>query len=183
MEYLKGNAFLGDFAQRTLKNLQVIENQNTDDAEKFEVTQLVNSLLGLIVFPRERGINLTGYVACVSTLKKYVMNHKSNLTNKELMRNLRHAISHSHIFFEKSVIKDKKGNYQIESITFVNCDYGNNGSPCGGKICDKCRLKQKSNQAPDFQLTIPISELRTCVEEFAKEIIAISISKTQKTTK
>ena len=44
-----------DFAQRTRKNLNFIEEQvhSNPEIELYEVTQLINSLLGLLVFPRE----------------------------------------------------------------------------------------------------------------------------------
>jgi hypothetical protein len=48
-----------DFAQRTLHNLKFIEQQyklfeqGESDTEVYEVTQLINSMLGLLVFPRE----------------------------------------------------------------------------------------------------------------------------------
>ena len=48
-----------DFAQRTLHNLRFIEQQyklfrdGQSDTEVYEVTQLINSMLGLLVFPKE----------------------------------------------------------------------------------------------------------------------------------
>lgn len=42
-----------DFAQRTRKNLKVIESLQEAGLEVFEVTQLVNSCLGLLVFPQQ----------------------------------------------------------------------------------------------------------------------------------
>ncbi len=41
--------FVRDFADRTRKNLDFIEANQPD----FEITQLVNSCLGLITFPRQ----------------------------------------------------------------------------------------------------------------------------------
>jgi hypothetical protein len=43
-----------DFAIRTRKNLEFIEEQQKQGVEIYEVTQLVNSLLGLLIFPHER---------------------------------------------------------------------------------------------------------------------------------
>ena len=43
-----------DFAERTRKNLRTIEDLQAKGGEAYEVTQLVNSMLGLLVFPRER---------------------------------------------------------------------------------------------------------------------------------
>lgn len=49
-----------DFAQRTMRNLEFIE-QNLDEPEfeVFEVTQLINSLLGLLVFPQQKFFDKT----------------------------------------------------------------------------------------------------------------------------
>lgn len=46
---------LKDSAKRTQKNLEFIEKTKRDSPfiEVFEVTQLINSLLGLLVFPKE----------------------------------------------------------------------------------------------------------------------------------
>lgn len=48
-----------DFAMRTAKNLELIEKMRKEDpcAEVFEVTQLVNSMLGLLVFPQQKYFN------------------------------------------------------------------------------------------------------------------------------
>ncbi len=45
-----------DFADRTLMNLEWIETaaKHKSDTEVFEVTQLINSMLGLLVFPQQR---------------------------------------------------------------------------------------------------------------------------------
>ena len=44
-----------DFARRTRKNLEFVERHvSHSDAEVYEVTQLINSMLGLLVFPKER---------------------------------------------------------------------------------------------------------------------------------
>lgn len=54
MEYQE--QFIVDFARRTRANLEFIERAGKDGASVFEVTQLANSLLGLLVFPKERYI-------------------------------------------------------------------------------------------------------------------------------
>ena len=45
-----------DFAKRTRKNLEFIRSAQVanPELEVFEVTQLVNSLLGLLVFPQQK---------------------------------------------------------------------------------------------------------------------------------
>jgi hypothetical protein len=42
-----------DFARRTRKNLAVIDQLHAEGHEVYEVTQLVNSTLGLLVFPQQ----------------------------------------------------------------------------------------------------------------------------------
>jgi len=42
-----------DFAQRTRHNLKVIRTRRAAGDEVYEVTQLINSLLGLLVLPKE----------------------------------------------------------------------------------------------------------------------------------
>ena len=46
-----------DFANRTRKNLVAIRNLKSAGADVFDLTQLINSLLGLLVFPRERYVD------------------------------------------------------------------------------------------------------------------------------
>jgi hypothetical protein len=50
--------FNKEFAQRTLENLRLFEenNDNTDKSVlvKFEVTQLINSLFGALIFLKEK---------------------------------------------------------------------------------------------------------------------------------
>lgn len=45
--------FLGDFANRTIENLKFIED-GAEQYKLYEVTQLINSLLGLIIIPVEK---------------------------------------------------------------------------------------------------------------------------------
>ncbi len=40
-----------DFARRTRKNLEAIDRLHAEGRQVYEVTQLVNSTLGLLVFP------------------------------------------------------------------------------------------------------------------------------------
>lgn len=51
MEY---SVLVKDFAKRTRHNLEIIRRHKEHDYEAYEVTQLVNSLLGLIVLPKEK---------------------------------------------------------------------------------------------------------------------------------
>jgi hypothetical protein len=83
MEYDNDN-LLSDFASRTMENLKVIE-ERAKQGDAYEVTQLVNSFLGLFVFAQQSGampdsINLGGVT----------------LGNDEFSK-FRNAIAHFHI--------------------------------------------------------------------------------------
>lgn len=173
MEYLKGKDFVSDFAERTLANLDNIENDNSN-SEKYEVTQLINSLLGLIVFPKERNV---ADDKCVKNLIPYII--KTN--DYSLIQHMRNSISHSHIFFESGNILDKNGKKQIASIKFFdckNCEERNKKLPCkNNKDCTKC-IPSNIDKI-DFLLTIPINELRSCVEAIANDLIKMKGSTTK----
>lgn len=51
MEY---SVLVKDFAKRTRHNLEIIRAHKEQNQEAYEVTQLVNSLLGLILLPKEK---------------------------------------------------------------------------------------------------------------------------------
>lgn len=179
MEYLKGKAFLGDFAQRTFANLQTIENSLQVNNEGYEVTQMVNSLLALIVFPKERHLATGNKSKWKKYLSKYVVYPNKNISYDNIMKNLRNAISHSHIFFEKDNYLDKNGKAKLHSITFVSCNYINNQPQCPEEVdCEKCKLNNGCNDKPDFQFTIPAEDLRKFIEFFTLEIVNASITST-----
>ena len=164
MEYAKGEKFVSDFANRTITNLKIIE----DSENGYEVTQLINSLLGLIVFPKERSAQNPDY----KSLQEYVVIPGRNiLSSEDLQRMLRNAISHSHIVFKLSNYKDRHETSEIESVVFVNCNYYEKKSPCDKtNDCNKCRLKSNSKEKPNFKMTIPVKELRRCVEILARDL-------------
>ena len=111
-----------DFIERTRKNLEYIETrvQSDPEAEVYEVTQLVNSLLGLIIFPKEQYFEhipqdsleelqkmgwvipkVSGQFAQVSDLR-------------QLMCYLRNSIAHSNL----ELISD---GYTLTGIRLWNC--------------------------------------------------------------
>ncbi len=58
MEFADENNFAKEFFERTVYNLGLYEHHNKICKEvfKYEVTQLVNSLLGLVIFVKEEGV-------------------------------------------------------------------------------------------------------------------------------
>jgi len=107
-----------DFIERTELNLLAIEGSE-GRGSGFEVTQLINSLLGLIVLPKE--FNLFKETDMLNELKRegWVLPRKlrgrNNPDNLQvLIRHLRNAIAHWGLTF----ISD--GSRQISMITFCN---------------------------------------------------------------
>jgi len=97
-----------DFAKRTLINLDYVQKQQQAGIPVYEVTQLVNSLLGLLVFPREHWINKIPMKPLVDLvddgwpkLEILYQNPRSVECKdlKQLTRYLRNAISHCNVKF------------------------------------------------------------------------------------
>lgn len=102
-----------DFADRTQKNLKFIENRAEqekrrpfDEKQVFETTQLINSMLGLLVFPVENY-----YEQIPSTRLRELENYggfpriqitkgQNLCTNfKQLVKRLRHGVAHCNLEF------------------------------------------------------------------------------------
>jgi hypothetical protein len=120
---------LHDFAQRTQKNLLFIEcHINDPDYEVYEVTQLINSMLGLLVFPQQYYIRHIPQVSLAELMQmgwpevRVTSDIKASkfyrpCTNlRELVRYLRNSISHFNIQF----LSDANG--KITGIRVWNTD-------------------------------------------------------------
>ena len=104
MRYASRNDALG-FAHRSRKNLAFIEKAYSDNADVHVVTQLVLSMLGLVIFPMERNL--------VARLEKLTLQDLDSRgwpswtvelgtcgTLEELARHIRNAVAHGHIAFD-----------------------------------------------------------------------------------
>lgn len=100
-----------DFTMRTRKNLEFIEKHQADGEDVFEVTQLVNSMLGLLVFPEQHYFSRIPEIPLseleqngwpkISVTKDIQLSpdfHPCH-TLKDLIRYLRNAISHFNLRF------------------------------------------------------------------------------------
>jgi hypothetical protein len=101
-----------DFAIRTRKNLNVIRDiKKGNNYEVYEVTQLINSMLGLIIFPQQRYVDRIPKIQLEELIKqgwptpKIIGNHPQVKDLNELIRYLRNAISHCNLEF---ISKDEK---------------------------------------------------------------------------
>lgn len=127
MQYDKQN-FLKDFINRTLINLEYIQQAEKQGKEVYEVTQLVNSCLGLIVFLQQYGDELiTDADICPIFLKELKESVIENTYTKDkkkdrreanfnnILYHLRNAISHGKLDFKN---EEHNGQMQICSIEF-----------------------------------------------------------------
>lgn len=137
-----------DFARRTLDNLVFIERHidGSDTAlPPFEVTQLINSLLGLVVFPKESLKDIPD--TSLNELKSNgwllpEIHPEAKCTNlNDLVSNFRHAIAHFNIKF----IPNEKG--EIVGI-------------------------EAENKGRKVKLKFSIDELRDFTRRFAELIIS-----------
>jgi hypothetical protein len=128
--------------KRTLSNLEHLDRLAKDEESRdvlperrtaFPVTQLINSLLGLVVFPKENYSKAVpekkladliddgwpqveiSYPSPSCSRPKRGRNHKRCETLNELVRVLRNGTSHFNIEF-----KNNPGTEQIEVISFSN---------------------------------------------------------------
>jgi len=101
-----------EFAQRTQKNLDFIyQHKNNPETKVYEVTQLINSMLGLLVFPQQRFFNSIpetplgvlekqGWPRIEPTPKIQASEYFMPCTNlRELISVLRHSIAYFNIEF------------------------------------------------------------------------------------
>jgi hypothetical protein len=120
-----------DFAQRTKKNLEVIEKLQDDhrghtgeidqeEVEVYEVTQLINSMLGLLVFPQQEYFEHIPEISLADLANQgwpkplVTGTYPDVKTLRDLMRYMRNAISHFHIKFKAD------GQNRIEGLRIWN---------------------------------------------------------------
>lgn len=118
MDYQK--ELIIDFARRTRSNLEYIEKAEERGENVFEVTQLANFLLGLLVFPREhymQSIPDTPLTVLAEQGWPEITTTQGELkedTLKHLIRMLRNGIAHCNVAFDA----DERS--QITGLTIWN---------------------------------------------------------------
>ena len=93
-----------EFAKRTRKNLEYIQHAYNSGADVHVVTQTINSLLGLIVFPWEQGFDADIKNKKLDELEKegwprWMVTKEHHSTLGELIKNLRNAAAHRNLTF------------------------------------------------------------------------------------
>ncbi|MDL2281205.1 hypothetical protein LJC10_05035 [Selenomonadales bacterium OttesenSCG-928-I06] len=143
--------FVKDFAKRTKENLDFIEkNHKNNNHQVYEFTQLVNSLLGLIVIPKEKEYRkINDSFVKTTTLEnlknKIERDDYNNNSFKQILRRMRNAIAHAGI-----EIKPNENNNIINKIKFTDINTTNTEDK--GKI---------------FIIELTHDDLRDFVEDFS----------------
>lgn len=197
MSYYRGDEYIFDFAERTKKNLVFIEKYvdeqkskgvPVEDIQVFEVTQLINSFMGLLVLPKESDIaflddDISKYLSeeTQSIFSGLVRNHnlelfcyekkykgrkikrKLLLTPRLLIYCLRNSICHDEARVEPQ--RPTKGN-EIEKWCFKS-----GGKPINAKVERSSTMGNlwniqitKNKYDPlwilDFSITLSIHEIK-----------------------
>ena len=186
-----GENIIKDFADRTLKNLEAIKKLKEDRKKVYEVTQLVNSLLGLLVISHEKFFKLSIEKIKVDELRQKgclipdatLQNDQSNKTDyiflSDLIRNLRNSIAHFHVEIKPG------DNNEIRSLHFRNMDPARSEEDQKGQDTVKTEEKQKEPSVKNtggrknYEIDWPVEQL----EDFLVKFIELMILRTSKRPK
>ena len=149
--------FIKDFVVRTNRNLEYIEEKKENGDEVYEVTQLVNSFLGLIVFPKEKAGEQIRRISDIQTIiddiefevRRNTYSYKRRDINlKNFLYHIRNAIAHGGVEF----FHDESN--EIHSISFY--DYIRN---------------KRGTIRENFYIVMDISQIREFVKLFSEKFI------------
>jgi hypothetical protein len=134
-----------ELAKRTQINLDLVTRAERQGSEAFPTTQLMNSLLALLVVPRQHlaipKTRLSELIAAGWRLPRDSIGRRENL--KQLVDYLRHAVCHGNIRF---INEDR----EITGIIFWN--------------------KPSDNAPVDWQASLTMEDLQDFVRRFAEII-------------
>lgn len=142
-----------DFAERTRQNLDYIERSVEGGEEVYDITQLVNSMLGLLVFPQQRYFNNIPKTPLKDLREdgwpdvQVIGDFQAPKDLRLFMRYLRNAIAHFNIEF----IADEKR--QLHGIRVWNIDTRNPKHP------------------KNWEAELSFAEIRIIVEKFITLIV------------
>lgn len=168
MELLQGKEFIGDFAKRTRENLLAYKGE-------YEVTQMLNSVIGILIIPKERDWGkISDKMIPSNMLCELQMcirkNGKKNLTDKEkktihlndIIYHLRNASAHAFFAFEKEIQNRKGEDLPIANIIFADCS-----DDTVRKSARKRKNGMLTEEEADFWIQIPVELLYKFLMEFA----------------
>lgn len=137
--------FIRDFTERTLRNLDFIQAQaSAGDRDAYEVTQLWNSLLGLIVLPRKRELEAHGggieqipqtpmtELWSQGWPRVTVSGRAEHESLPDLVRHLRNAVAHFNVDFKPGTDSEITSVSAITSVTVWDQPVDHDGEPIKG---------------------------------------------------
>lgn len=104
-----------DFSARTWRNLKTLEGLRCEGSEVFETTQLLNSMLGLIVFPREELVNRIPATPFLELQRDgwptptILEGYRDPTDLRDMIRYLRNSIAHFNLEFIVDDHREIKG--------------------------------------------------------------------------
>lgn len=114
------NYFLKDFSQRTIKNLKYIEDNSTWNTNNiYEVTQLINSFLGLIVFPVEIEKKWKNNYSCNSIESSVKENHEYKKAYESIESVIQKCISEKRLNSTYPKELTNSGQLKITVVSFI----------------------------------------------------------------
>jgi hypothetical protein len=142
-----GADFVKEFFKRTLYNLKCYDTLHKEDPEKYpnNVTQLINSFLGLLIFVKEDNINLSDRIYENFKNKKMEWTYAEDKNTKAFIRHLRNAIGHRRII--------EKTNKQNEII--------------GLNFKDQ---KKQNKKIYKFEIDLSVKEIRKIIDLIDKDM-------------
>jgi hypothetical protein len=155
-----------DFALRTRKNLEAIDSLVATHGDAFEVTQLINSMLGLLVFPQQKYVDTIPKTPLIELKQggwpiprvRGEFNQVQDLN--QLIRYLRNAVAHFNIEF----IDDGRGNIAVLRVWNMLPVKGQDGKP----IRD---AKGKIIERKNWEAELGVNELRGIANRFIEMLL------------
>jgi hypothetical protein len=155
--------FLLDFALRTYKNLEIIQDSVREKSEGYEVTQLINSMLGLLVFPIEVYLKSIPeefpnqrleevFSKCQST---YESDQSESKSFRNMIEHIRNALAHKHIFLHYDP-------NEIHSVTFEDSYFS-----------------RQNNLTSRFRVTLTVEETSLLATAMCDVVVSIIKQKNQ----
>ncbi|PKK90026.1 MAG: hypothetical protein CVV64_11945 [Candidatus Wallbacteria bacterium HGW-Wallbacteria-1] len=150
-EYSKDD-FVKDFFKRTLHNLRQYDAKHIEDPKnyQYEVTQLINSFLGLVIFSKERN-EVTSKELNEFIRGKFKSTYNNNKNSDDYCRHLRNAIAHRRI--DSKSMPGANGQMIIHSLQFRD-------------------RNTRQKPVPEFSSNLTICEIKEFIRLLSKMILS-----------
>lgn len=156
--------FLKDFIERTQKNLKEYHGE-------YEVTQLINSLLGLVTIPQSWEYSSLDKI--IFDFKEFLNNQQddiySNMEFKDFIRHIRNGIAHGYIYTDAST-SDSSSDREINFIIIADYNPKKHNNECLKK------LEKKYDEVPndfDYAFEFRVEYFKKFVMKFSDEILNV----------